>query len=72
MEIVLEDELLALLLLSSLPDNWERLVISLSNSAPNGKLTFDMVKDRPLNEETRRKDNRKDISSTQNEEPIIK
>lgn len=72
MEIVLEDELLALLLLSSLPDNWERLVISLSNSAPNGKLTFDMIKDRPLNEETRRKDNRKDISSTQNEEPIIK
>lgn len=34
MKLVLEDELLALLLLSSLPDSWNTLVISLSNSAP--------------------------------------
>ncbi|TNV99285.1 hypothetical protein C5H24_12350, partial [Xylella fastidiosa] len=39
-----DDELQALLLLSSLPDNWETLVVSLSNSAPEGKLTMAMVK----------------------------
>ena len=33
---VLEDELQALLLLSLLPKCWETLVVSLSNSAPNG------------------------------------
>jgi len=32
MEFVLDDKLLALLLLSSLLDNWETLVVSLSNS----------------------------------------
>ena len=35
----------ALLLLNSLPDSWETLVVSLSNSTPNGKLTMTMVKD---------------------------
>ena len=57
MEIVLDDELLALLLLSSLPDSWETLVVSLSNFGPNGKFTFGMVKDSLLNEEIRRKGN---------------
>ena len=36
MKMKIEDELQALLLLSSLPDSWDTLVISLSNSAPNG------------------------------------
>jgi len=36
MEILLDDELLALLLLSSLLDSWETLVVSLSNFVPNG------------------------------------
>jgi hypothetical protein len=40
-----EDELQALLLLSSLPDNWETLVVSLSNSTLNGVLQLSMVKD---------------------------
>jgi len=53
-EIVLDDELLALSLLNSLLDNWETLVVFVSNFT-NGKLTFDMVKDNLLNEETRRK-----------------
>ena len=55
-ELKLGDEEQALLLLSSLPDSWETLVVSLSNSAPNGKLTMSMVKDALFNEETRRKD----------------
>jgi len=63
-EIVLDDELLALLLLNSLPDSWETLVVSLSNFAPNGKLTFDMIKDSLLNEEIRRNGSNKDISSS--------
>jgi len=71
MESVLEDELLALLMLSSLPKKWETLVLSLSNSTPNGKLTFDMVKDGLLNEETKRKDGSWDISYTQNEALVM-
>ena len=55
-ELQLGDEEQALLLLSSLPDNWETLVVSLSNSAPNGRLTMSMVKDALFNEEARRKD----------------
>ena len=55
-EMPLGDEVQALLLLSSLPDSWETLVVSLSNSAPNGKLTMSMVKDALFSEEARRKD----------------
>uniref|UniRef100_A0A2N9GFS8 Integrase catalytic domain-containing protein n=1 Tax=Fagus sylvatica TaxID=28930 RepID=A0A2N9GFS8_FAGSY len=60
MNLVVDDELQALLLLSSLPDSWETLVVSLSNSAPNGVLQLAMVKDSLFNEETRRKDMGKD------------
>ncbi|KAK2992839.1 hypothetical protein RJ640_019321 [Escallonia rubra] len=56
MEMNLDDEMLTLLLLSSLPDSWETFVLTLSNSAPNGKLTFSMVKDGMLNEEERHRD----------------
>ena len=56
MKMKLEDELQALLLLSSLPESWETLVVSLSTSAPEGKLTMEMVKDSLLNEEARRKE----------------
>ena len=38
MKLVIDDELQALLLLSSLPDSWETLVVLLSNSAPNSVL----------------------------------
>ncbi|GFS43265.1 hypothetical protein Acr_00g0084450 [Actinidia rufa] len=41
----------ALLLLSSLLESWETLVVSLSNSAPNGKLTTSMVMNALFNEE---------------------
>ena len=62
MKLVIDDELQVLLLLSSLPDSWETLVVSLSNSAPNGVLQLAMLKDSLLNEETKRKDTGKDIA----------
>ena len=62
MKLVINDELQVLLLLSSLPDSLETLVVSLSNSALNGVLQLAMVKDSLLNEETRRKDMSKDIA----------
>ena len=52
----LDDEMQACLLLGSLPDSWDTLVVSLSNSAPNGVVTMSMVKNRLLNEELRRRD----------------
>jgi len=51
---------------SLLPNSWETIVVPLSNSTPNGKLTFDMVKDILLKEEIRRKGSNKVTSSTQN------
>ncbi|KAI5345013.1 hypothetical protein L3X38_012890 [Prunus dulcis] len=56
MKMVLDDELQALVLLSSLPDSWDTLVVSLSNSAPQGVFTLDIVKDSMFNEEARRKE----------------
>ena len=61
MKMPLEDELQALLLLSSLPDCWEMLVVSLSTSAPGG--TMEMVKESLLSKEARRKE--KDESSSE-------
>ncbi|GFS33426.1 hypothetical protein Acr_00g0028390 [Actinidia rufa] len=55
-DLQFDDEMQALLLLSSLPESWETLVVSLSNSAPNGKLTTSMVMDALFNEETRRRE----------------
>ena len=62
MKLVIDDELQTLLLLSSLPDSWETLVVSLSNSTPNGVLQLAIIKDSLLNEETRKKDMGKDIA----------
>ena len=57
LEVLLADEVLALLLLGSLPDNWETLVVTLGNVGPQGKqLSLEMVKSSLLNEEARRKD----------------
>ena len=64
MNLVIDDELQALLLLSSFPDNWETLVVSLSNFTPNGVLQPVMVKDNLFNEETRTKDMDKDNAET--------
>nr|KYP66486.1 Retrovirus-related Pol polyprotein from transposon TNT 1-94 [Cajanus cajan] len=54
--LTLEDEMQALLLLGSLPDSWDTLVVSLSNSAPEGKVSLNMVRNSILNEEIRRRD----------------
>lgn len=54
-KIILDDELQALLLLSSLPDSWETLLVSMNNSLPNRKLTLDIVTNKLWNEESRRK-----------------
>ncbi|GFZ09649.1 hypothetical protein Acr_21g0002480 [Actinidia rufa] len=52
----LQRETTALLLLSSLLESWETLVVPLSNLAPNGKLTTSMVMDALFNEEARRRE----------------
>ncbi|CAH9088439.1 unnamed protein product [Cuscuta epithymum] len=56
MKICLDDELQALFLLSSLPDSWETLVVTISNSAPDGVLSLDVIKESMFNEEIRRKE----------------
>ena len=56
MKFELDDEVHALLLLSSLPGSWETLVVSLSNLAPNGVITVNMVKCNMFNEEAIRKE----------------
>jgi gag-polypeptide of LTR copia-type/Zinc knuckle len=56
MKMILNEELHILILLSSLLDSWETLVVSLSNSTPNDVVTLTMVKDNMLNEELRRKE----------------
>lgn len=56
MKVLLDDELQALLLLSSLFGSLDTLVVSLSNLMPDGKLTMEIVKDNLLNEEARRKE----------------
>ncbi|ESQ46503.1 hypothetical protein EUTSA_v10000595mg, partial [Eutrema salsugineum] len=67
-DMKVEDEMQALLLLSSLPESWDTLVVTLSNSAPEGKLTMDTVSDSLLNEEVRR---REQSSSSLSEANII-
>ena len=52
----LDDETRACLLLGSLLDNWNALVVSLGNSALEGKVTLAMVKNSLFNEEIQRKD----------------
>jgi len=64
MKINFEHEVQALLLLSSMPDSWNTLVVSLSNSAPDEKLTLEMVKNIMLNEEARKKEKGDGASSS--------
>lgn len=50
------DEIQALLLLSSLSNIWETLVVSHRNAVLNGELALVMVKESLLNEKTRRRE----------------
>ncbi|KAL2243895.1 UNVERIFIED_CONTAM: Retrovirus-related Pol polyprotein from transposon TNT 1-94 [Sesamum indicum] len=54
-DIVFDDEVKALILLSSLPDSWDVVVTSVSTSSRKEKMKFDNTRDMMLNEETRRK-----------------
>ena len=56
MKMNIDDEMQASLLLNSLPDSWETLVVTVSNSTPNGILTMKSVKDNLLNKKARRKE----------------
>ncbi|GFZ09772.1 hypothetical protein Acr_21g0003710 [Actinidia rufa] len=56
MRRLFNDKMQTLLLLSFLPENWETLVASLSNSVPNGKLTTSMVMDALFNEEAQKRE----------------
>ena len=56
MKMNVDNEMQASLLLNSLLDSWETLVVTVSNSTPNGILTMESVKDSLLNEEARRKE----------------
>ena len=60
MNPVVDDELQALLLLSSWPDSWETLVMSISNFVSNSVLQLAMVNDSLVNKEIRKKDMGKD------------
>jgi len=66
MGISFEDEDMALLLLGSLPDTWETLKVTLCNSTPNGVVTWNLVRTKLINEETRRLAKR-DSSSSKSE-----
>ena len=50
-EIEFDDEVRALILLSSLPDSWNATVTAVSSSSGNSKLKFDDVRDLVLSEE---------------------
>jgi hypothetical protein len=65
MEMKIDDEMQALLLLGSLPDSWETFVVTVSNSAPDGVLSMSNVKDNMQNEETRRKSSGASSSGSQ-------
>ena len=56
MKMNIDDEMQASLLLSSLLDSWETLVVTVSNSTLNGILTMESVEDSLLNEESRMKE----------------
>ena len=52
-DINIDDELQTLLLLNSLPESWDTLVVTLSNYLPDEKLSMDNVIDNLLNEKSR-------------------
>ena len=54
LNIKFDDEVQALLLLGMLPESWETLSVSLSNSSPGGILTMSLVTNALLGEELRR------------------
>ncbi|XP_075494914.1 uncharacterized protein LOC142532523 [Primulina tabacum] len=62
-EIKFDDEIRALILLASLPDNWEPMRAAVSNSVGKRKLQFNDVRDQILAEKVRRMDSGEGTSS---------
>jgi hypothetical protein len=54
MGITFGDEVRALLLLGPLPDTWENFKVTIYNSTPNGVVTWNLVKTKVPNEESRK------------------
>ena len=63
MRVKLDDKVFALLVLASLPQSWETLKISITNTAPNGIVNMELVKSSILNEEMRRRSQASSSSS---------
>ncbi|KAL5777483.1 hypothetical protein ACOSP7_010409 [Xanthoceras sorbifolium] len=63
-EIEFDEEVRALILLSSLPDSWNATVTAVSSSSGNNKLKFDDVRDLVLSEEIRRRESGEASSSS--------
>lgn len=63
-DIEFDDEVRALILLSSLPDSWNTTVTAVSSSANSTKLKFDDVRDLLLSEEIRRRESGEASSSS--------
>ena len=55
-EIDFNDEIRALIVLASLPNNWEAMRIAVSNSTGKEKLKYNDIRDLILAEEIRRRD----------------
>ena len=63
MGIAFDDEIRALVLLSSLPESWNGLVVAVSNSSGSGKIKLEDVVASIIGEESRRKTTGKDVVS---------
>jgi hypothetical protein len=50
-KLVLDDEIRAIFLMCSMPDNWENMIVAMSTSAPARTLKFDDVSNNLMNEE---------------------
>ncbi|KAL4564723.1 hypothetical protein LXL04_028792 [Taraxacum kok-saghyz] len=61
--ISFEDEVQALMLLSSLPESWSGTVTAVSSSAGGEKMTFEMIRNLILSEDVRRQNNRESSGS---------
>jgi hypothetical protein len=55
-EITFDDEVKALILLSSLPESWSAVVTGVSSSLGHGKLQLNDIRDLILSEDIRRKE----------------
>nr|KYP37034.1 Retrovirus-related Pol polyprotein from transposon TNT 1-94 [Cajanus cajan] len=63
-QIKFEDEVKALILLSSLPESWAATVTAVSSSARDNKLKLNDIRDLILSEDVRRRDSEEPSSST--------